>query len=211
MGGGGGMDVMQLRRAIIAAGKKSLLPPGYQQVEWIGSTGTQCIDTGYVPSMNTNIILTKGSTPNASHFTFIFGAGNDSPNQFGLNGYFMNYFGKFNQAIQNNKQQDACTIKILHGIVYIDDVEYLDLSDATGPNQPMMSIMLFCREGRNGYERFITMNLYGFEMYEGTTPVRKMIPCYRKSDSEIGMYDTVSGTFYTNSGTDTFTKGNDVN
>lgn len=37
-----------------------------------------------------------------------------------------------------------------------------------------------------------------------------LIPCYRKSDNEIGMYDTVSGTFYTNQGTGTFLKGNDV-
>ena len=37
-----------------------------------------------------------------------------------------------------------------------------------------------------------------------------LIPCYRKSDNEPGMYDTVTGTFYTNSGTGSFTVGNDV-
>ena len=38
----------------------------------------------------------------------------------------------------------------------------------------------------------------------------ELIPCYRKSDNVIGMYDLVSGTFFTNAGTGTFTKGGNV-
>lgn len=41
--------------------------------------------------------------------------------------------------------------------------------------------------------------------------VRDMIPCYRKSDGEIGMYDLVSKIFFTNAGSGAFTKGADVN
>lgn len=37
-----------------------------------------------------------------------------------------------------------------------------------------------------------------------------LVPCYRKSDGEIGMYDLVNGVFYTNSGSGTFIKGDDV-
>ena len=36
--------------------------------------------------------------------------------------------------------------------------------------------------------------------------LRDMIPCYRKSDNVIGMYDKVSNTFLTNAGTGTFYK-----
>lgn len=36
-----------------------------------------------------------------------------------------------------------------------------------------------------------------------------MIPCYRKSDGVIGMYDLVFGVFYQNSGTGEFLKGAD--
>lgn len=38
----------------------------------------------------------------------------------------------------------------------------------------------------------------------------KLVPCYRKSDNEIGMYDMFSGNFYTNAGTGKFSKGNDI-
>ena len=40
--------------------------------------------------------------------------------------------------------------------------------------------------------------------------VLDLVPCYRKSDNEIGMYDLVYDTFYTNQGSGTFTKGSDV-
>jgi hypothetical protein len=40
--------------------------------------------------------------------------------------------------------------------------------------------------------------------------VANYIPCYRKSDGEIGMYDTVSKAFFASANTGTFTKGADV-
>jgi hypothetical protein len=42
------------------------------------------------------------------------------------------------------------------------------------------------------------------------TPLYDLVPCYRKSDDEIWMYDLVTNTFYTNEGTGTFTKWWDV-
>lgn len=40
--------------------------------------------------------------------------------------------------------------------------------------------------------------------------IREFVPCYRKSDGEVGLYDLVEGKFYQNSGTGTFSKGADV-
>lgn len=42
-----------------------------------------------------------------------------------------------------------------------------------------------------------------------STPVRRMYPCYRLSDNVAGMYDKLSDTFYTNSGSGSFTVGPD--
>ena len=39
----------------------------------------------------------------------------------------------------------------------------------------------------------------------------KAVPCYRRADNEIGFYELVSGTFLTNAGTGTFSKGPDIN
>ena len=52
--------------------------------------------------------------------------------------------------------------------------------------------------------------LYDFEItYDGET-IMHLIPCYRKSDNVIGLYDVVNDGFYVNNGTGTFTKGSDV-
>ena len=39
----------------------------------------------------------------------------------------------------------------------------------------------------------------------------KLIPCYRKADNEIGLYDTVNDVFYTNANSvGYFDKGSDI-
>lgn len=62
----------------------------------------------------------------------------------------------------------------------------------------------------------VTYNWYGwkckyFKISDWTTLVRDFVPCYRKSDGEIWMYDLINNQFYTNSWTLTFTKWPDVN
>lgn len=37
-----------------------------------------------------------------------------------------------------------------------------------------------------------------------------LVPCYKKSDGTIGMYDRIGNTFYTNNGSGTFLKGGDI-
>ena len=48
------------------------------------------------------------------------------------------------------------------------------------------------------------------KIYDNDNLVRDFVPCYRKADDEIGMYDMANGVFYTNAGTGTFLKGPDV-
>lgn len=44
----------------------------------------------------------------------------------------------------------------------------------------------------------------------GTTKIGELIPCYRKSDNVIGIYDRINEAFYVNAGSGTLTKGSDV-
>ena len=50
-------------------------------------------------------------------------------------------------------------------------------------------------------------NIYEQKAYKNGVLVGDFIPARRKSDGVIGMYDAVSGTFYTNAGTGDFTAG----
>ena len=62
----------------------------------------------------------------------------------------------------------------------------------------------------NGNTLPSTCKVSKFQLYENEVLIRNYIPCYRKSDNVIGMYDIVTKTFFTNAGTGTFTKGNNV-
>lgn len=49
--------------------------------------------------------------------------------------------------------------------------------------------------------------LYNFKIYDNNTLVRNFIPCIQNSSKKAGLFDTVSGTFFANSGTGEFTWG----
>lgn len=51
---------------------------------------------------------------------------------------------------------------------------------------------------------------YGARCSRGNEVVREYIPCYRKSDGEIGLYEKFTGEFLTNAGTGEFVKGADI-
>lgn len=55
------------------------------------------------------------------------------------------------------------------------------------------------------------MKLYGIKIYNASSMlIGNFIPCYRKSDNVIGMYDLVGNKFYTNQGSGAFTKGANI-
>ena len=62
--------------------------------------------------------------------------------------------------------------------------------------------------------RFSTLKNFDLsycKIYENWTLIRDFVPCYRKSDNVIWLYDLVNNQFYTNSWSWTFTKWPDVN
>lgn len=52
--------------------------------------------------------------------------------------------------------------------------------------------------------------LYSARCSRGHEVVREYIPCYRKSDGEVGLYEKITGQFLTNDGPGAFTKGADI-
>jgi len=61
--------------------------------------------------------------------------------------------------------------------------------------------------GNSVENRHVLIKLYSFKIYENGELVRYMVPCYRKSDNVVGLYDIINSKFYTNSGTGEFIKG----
>ena len=47
---------------------------------------------------------------------------------------------------------------------------------------------------------------YYFKIYDNDTLIRNYVPCYRKADSVVGMYDTVNNVFKISTGASQFGK-----
>ena len=195
------------------------IPSIYQEVEYIESTGSQYIDTG---------VLNKGALKSKITFVYTDLSSQQKGNLFGIydtttgdrsyinltsgnkwqfgygNGNY--YFVSNNSPIINTKYelegiwastQQKLTI---NGNVMYSGSETITKSDA-------VSAYLF---GTNGTNFHGCLKLYSCIIFDGENIIRNFIPCYRKSDGEIGLYDIVNGVFYTNEGTGTFVKGQNV-
>lgn len=80
-------------------------------------------------------------------------------------------------------------------------------SNTTANNTDLQYVLLFAMTYNPFAGRIYYMQIVGANQ----NPILNLVPCYRKADNVIGMYDTVGGQFYTNAGTTgTFTKGGDV-
>ena len=200
--------------------EQDTLPSEYQAVEYIESTGTQYIDTGFKHNNNTTIEVDTIYSPENGIASVIFGA-REVISNLNKNAFFtgkasasgFSYASVYNNsAIATEKTEDFYAnrrkYKLDKNISYIDDNVV-----ATFTNETFVSSYndyIFALNSMNTAILFSKMKLYGCKIYNNNILVRNFIPCYRKSDNVIGLYDLVNNVFYTNQGTGTFAKGNNV-
>ena len=198
------------------SGATPILPPEYQQVEWIGSSGTQFINTGYTKYENgvyCRFMLDSVPTSEICVFGKLEG---------GYNGYYWLYKAANSQnwnVYRGRKQFGIGEITTnqwhtlsLQGDYDNQTVEFNGVSksqnyESQGNITTSRPIYLFGNNFNASFRYGATCKIKRFTIDN----FADFIPAYRKSDGVIGMYDIVRETFYTNSGAGTFTKGADVN
>ena len=212
---------MSSRREMLEFLSLSRLPSTFQEVEYIESSGTQYIDTQWIPTSNSkvNVVFAYKQVLSFSDQS-IFGSRDDGTQK------------KYNLYIYQNLN----TLSIGYGTVYNEsnlpitlnqkyDVDFTtngtngtlsgDLSKSCiSASVPTFdySLYLFARN-RVGSPQNISFSasaIYKCMIYDNGALVRNFVPCYRKADNVAGLYDLVNNVFYTNAGTGTFAKGADV-
>lgn len=212
-----------------------ILPSEYQQVEYIKSTRTQYLDTGYVPKKNTRIELDL-------KFDGTFSYGLTSPASstiFGVRDYVdsekttmarfaVNFGGASNQhselyiwtysdgSIITQHQSTTDMVKTRNKLI-VGQGKFSyggqEMTIPTADYDNIESVLLFGSKtvsGTTTYFASYDMYCYGCQFYEDDILIKDFKPCYRKSDGQIGMYDMVEGVFITNTDTDVFVKGGDA-
>ena len=215
------MDVMQLRRRIIAGLQcGSILPAAYQQVEWVGNDGSSWVATDYVQTAdNSEIDFEYMFTKSQIGDGLLFGA------RAGVNGYRRITCEMYNNGgwycgcgivqYRNVISSHAGTLNTKYsGAITSTEMTLGSYSASPTDSYPagtLPKLHIFSWND-NGTNNLINKGarLYSLSFKENGVLATNFVPCYRKSDNEIGFYDTVSNAFYGNSGTGTLLKGADV-
>lgn len=192
--------------------KHTTVPEGYTILEYIESTGTQYVDTGFKPSQNTRIkmsahIIADGSS---SSWYALYGARTAVRNadmSFWLNGAlgtqidFGNVSDTSITATSANLEVDQNkNVATLNG---------KSVTLTANTFTAAYDLYLFCVNTAGSLSYYTPMQLKSCQIYDNGTLVRDFIPCKTPS-GEIGLYDTITQSFYGNVGTGTFTAGTEI-
>lgn len=182
------------------------LPSAYQEVEWIGSSWTQRINTGYVPDNKTKAEWKMWNwTETGSHciFGIMYSFWSNPWRWFSIvtDAYMFNNSAWVTHWMNNGSVH---TWELSQAWLFVDWV--LKTTPATSTFTCPNNLLLFCTSKNWSPSEYSTFRYYYYKLYDDGTLVRDFVPCYRIADWEIWMYDVVNDVFYTNSWSWTFTK-----
>lgn len=190
------------------------LPSGYKRLEYIQSSGTQYVDSGFKTNNNSRVILDFEPTAAYSRIVGIFGTRDENSgtaaNMFvfwnnGTNTFRSDYFG-------TQKTMSVSTLLVRHTVdknKNVTTIGSVSASNAASTGQCSNNLYLFCTNAAGTANYFSKFKLYSCKIYDNGTLVRDFIPC-QKPDGTIGLLDDVNSVFYGNSGTGTFEAGPEV-
>jgi hypothetical protein len=200
----------------------SLLPKEYQQVEWIEAIDTTeaYIDLGFAFDGEARIVI--GQYIVNEYNTYVFGAAENSgilrcmlssPYDKVSRAYGSTGTTYINRGVSYQLGLNEIAINFVNNKLSIINRTTGSNGNDIGQRQYTMTNNLYLfAQNYNGTPRFGSTRSIGYFTYHDKNNVLicNLIPCYRRSDGEIGMYDTVRKIFLTNVGSGSFTKGANV-
>lgn len=181
----------------------------YIELDYIESTGTQWVDTGYVPKLTTSIEMDCVLTSQSNYYT-PFG---ERKNNTSL-GFYMLYSGGW-RFMSNSSETSFSTSPPLNqritvtasfgNAMWTNGVNSGTSRPSKGNTTNTNSLYLFTLNDNGsdfGSSTHARMKLYGFKIYEENALIRDYHPALNNG---VGcLYDEVTGTFYYNLGSGDF-------
>lgn len=191
------------------------LPAEYQEVEWIKTDGKAYLETGIVPTVDSAMEAVMSSQQQTTaNFLGSRDASSGTDKAFMVASYNSAHkygFMRWGYGVQTIAfDTDWHKFYLSPSDAKVDDVSYT--LSAPKSQTSALSIYLFREHTVLSSTLYIYIALKYFKFWENGALIADYVPCYRKSDGVIGMYDMVSETFKTNANINsgTFTKGADV-
>ena len=199
------------------------LPATYQRIEYVEATGTQYCESGNYHTNDDIYFVEYMMTGRRQQYQKLFGASstiysntdaiiyecnvyddmlyarsiwhpNDGIN-FGTMSLNTKYFGTL-----------SSTMAVLSTGSTIVNMSYYDgnVRDAT------MQDYIFSINGTETTAHAVQARIYSLMIRRNARITHEYVPCYRKADGEIGLYDVIENAFYPNIGSGIFLKGKDI-
>ena len=191
-----------------------ILPNGFTRVAYLESSGTQYIDTEYVPDNETGIWIK--ADPMESTNNYLMGLNNttdwnsnqrfyirnSTTQMYGWGAYTtssnVNAYGYIGSTAQLNFLNDRYAIHVVNG------TDYTSQSLAKLSFTPSHSLYIFAVNFGGSPSTYISkLKVYEAKISQGTEVVRDFIPC-TDADGVPCMYDLITKTAYYNEGSGVF-------
>ena len=177
-------------------------------VNFIQSSGTQYIDTGFVPNQNTRLKAKLVCIVGSSTVWAMGARISNTSNMFGFiassSGYYMSQYGSNRGAIDASYNKKVPFILDKNKNVTMIDDETVITSTVESFSCPS-ALTLFAMNN-NGTINKGSISLYECKIYDNGTLVRDFWPCY-DPDGVACLYDKVEKKYYYNAGSGEFTAG----
>lgn len=203
-------DMADEIESIQTGGGGARLPAEYQRVEWISNANTARIDLGniaanpkgaifdmkfdVVPSSTGIVVSSEGLGAGGTWFGIV-SSGSAS-------------LGGGSDFSFNALERRTYTVRFTTSGVSVE-ADGVTVSRSTSMANNNLGISLFAALNANTYNCKAT--LYECKAFFSGGIFKHLIPCYRKADNAIGLYDIINDEFFTNANSGgNFTKGADV-
>lgn len=196
-----------------AGAENSIIPDIGTPIEYIQSSGTQYINSGFIPKATTRTIM-KAEPMSWSAWSAFFGTRNTtSPTASqayiaaipAATLYRSDYFGSSLTAETSTVMQIVAIDKNKN-ICSFNDIIINNTSNTTNATTNMFLLAL---NDVGTAKYFLNAKLYSCKIYDGDTLVRDFIPI-KTTTNIYGLWDKVNKVFYKNAGTGAFTGGSAV-
>lgn len=192
------------------------LPRGYTELEWIKSSGTQYIDTGYKAKSENYRIKCKFCFDTLVNNTAPFGGGSSTDI---ISALLRNNLVSYDVRFYVGSGRISGTdVRVEKGVNYelecwanngnftviLNGASYS--GEYSGAINKEYSLAIFGNNVSGSVGQRTRIRISAFQIYDNGTLVRDFVPCLSPSN-EAGFYDTVNGAFYPNLGTGTFETG----
>lgn len=195
------------------------LPEGYARLKYIRSTGTQYIDTDFIPNQDTRVMMDIEISSIAKYGSYLFGI-RKKMNSLGFSSVLL--ANQFWTEYKNEMNGSSVTIPVSRYTV--DANKNVFTLSANGEaiktvtrtysaftcEHSLMLLALISTDTTDDYTIYdgtqTSGKLYSCQIYDNGTLARLYTPALNAS-GEVGLYDSIGGRFYANAGTGAFVAG----